>query len=639
MNSGLSRCYITAKHFERQTNPMIFCNHGECIMNLEEKTIGDISGTFKIEAYQRGYRWGKDEVEYLLEDIYEVPDGQRYCLQPVVVKPIQIGVYELIDGQQRLTTIYLIMKYLLRKQGEKNNFSLDYTTRTDSQKFLEAISETNISDRPCNIDELFIGNAYKVICTWFGGDWRKESAFLGKLQNVTLIWYEAGEHENSTDIFTRLNIGKISLTNAELVKALFLSRGKKSSDGRYTGNPYGIGEKAQYEIALRWDVMEKDLHDEKFWAFITNEDPSRYPIRMELLFDMIEMKPNRDNNFYTFNRFYKKFKNSDDRYKTWELIESYMQQLKEWYNDFDLFHHIGFLVATGKNIKELLDIAMSREKPITKSAFRTKVLDMIREHMDFKTTENGQEKQLDYAELNYEQHYDCLKDILLLFNVETIRQKGDENNRFPFNRYKTEGKWSLEHIHAQNSESLKTAEEWKEWLTLHRTSLEELEKSPGVDQATRDAVTRSLAEIATVISHINTKHYQGSVRTEFNAAATEVVRILSPGDDKSQMHTLSNMALLTVRENSALNNATFDAKRIKILEMDKAGEYIPVCTRNVFLKYYSTADTKLYFWADRDRKEYIRAMNNVLYGDEGADETDSEKKQIKLIREKIHYGN
>ena len=36
-------------------------------MNLEEKIIGEIKGDITIEAYQRGYRWGEDEVKHLLE--------------------------------------------------------------------------------------------------------------------------------------------------------------------------------------------------------------------------------------------------------------------------------------------------------------------------------------------------------------------------------------------------------------------------------------------------------------------------------------------------------------------------------------------------------------------------------------------
>lgn len=600
-------------------------------MNLEEKIISEIKGDFTIEGYQRGYRWGKDEVEYLLEDINEIPDGQKYCLQPVVVKNVN-DKYELIDGQQRMTTLYLIMKYL--NAYVDINYSIEYTTRKSenehvgSKELLETIDTIDLSSPSNNIDELFIKKSYSIIKTWFNGEKSKMMSFANKLQKyVTIIWYEVDDDEDSVSIFTRLNIGKINLTNAELVKALFLSRGKKDSEGRYAGNPYGIEEKKQHEIALGWDSMEKDLHDEKFWCFITNEKSERYPIRMELLFDMIEMKPGNESNFYTFNRFYERFKNSDNKYETWELIERYMQQLKEWYNDFDLFHHIGFLVATGTSVKSLLDIAMSTDNPIKKSEFRLKVLEMIRQRMIF----NVGEEEIDYAELNYEKHSEYIQCVLLLFNVETIRQKGDENIRFPFVRYKNEGTWSLEHIHAQNSESLKTNQEWKDWLEIHKKSLEGLEVSSEGKKQIDDVISMMDA----VISHIDENGYKGSIRDEFNAVAPDVINILSDGDDKSQMHTLSNMALLTVGENATLNNSTFDVKRMKIIDMDKAGDYIPICTRNVFMKYYSSSDTKLHFWSEEDRKGYICAMNNVLY--DHIEKMD--KKEIQLIKERIHYGN
>lgn len=604
-------------------------------MNLEEKIISEITGKFTIEAYQRGYRWGKDEVEYLLEDISEIPDGQKYCLQPVVVKNVN-DTYELIDGQQRLTTLYLIMKYLNAYVDIK--FSIEYATRKSenghigSKELLETIDKIDLSLPSNNIDELFIKKSYGIVKTWFNGEKSKMMSFANKLQNyVTIIWYEVDDDEDSVNIFTRLNIGRINLTNAELVKALFLSRGKKDSEGRYAGNPYGIEEKKQHEIALGWDLMEKDLHNEKFWTFITNEKSDHYPIRMELLFDMIEMKPSDESNFYTFNRFYERFKNSDNRYETWELIERYMQQLKEWYHSFDLFHHIGFLVATGTSVKSLLDIAMSTDNPIKKSDFKLRVLDMIREKMVFTVGDKDFGEEIDYAELNYEDHSKFIQYVLLLFNIETIRQKGDENVRFPFYRYKNEGTWSLEHIHAQNSESLKTNQEWKEWLEIHKKSLEGLE----VYSDDKKQIEEVIDKMNTVITHINEKGYKGSIRNEFNAVAPAVINILSDGDDKSQMHTLSNMALLTVGENAALNNSTFDVKRMKIIAMDKAGEYIPVCTRNVFMKYYSSSDTKLHFWSEEDRKGYISAMNNVLYDYKEK----NSNKEIKLIRNRINYGN
>ncbi len=606
-------------------------------MNLEEKNIGSITGDFVIEAYQRGYRWGKDEIEHLLNDINEFPDGQKYCLQPVVVKHIN-GKYELIDGQQRMTTLFLIMKYLTG--FAQINYSIEYTTRKSenghigSRELLENISQIDLFSPSSNIDELFIKDAFRIIKKWFNDDIAKKLDFAQKLQkSVTIIWYEVDDNEDSVSIFTRLNIGKINLTNAELVKALFLTKGKKDEQGHYSGNPYGLEEKTQHEIALSWDSMEKELHDPKFWAFITNEDSSKYPIRMELLFDMIEMKPQGESSFFTFNRFYERFKLSTNKAETWELIVRYYQQLKEWYKDFNLFHQIGFLVATGENVKDLLDLSMNEEKPIGKSAFKSCVIQKIRAKMVFMTADKVNPSEIDYADLNYLDHSAYIHTILLLFNVETIRQKGDENNRFPFERYKNEGTWSLEHIHAQNSESLRTNQEWETWLLSHKKSLNNIIRETS-DPNSVTRINEVIQRMDVVLSHIHEPNYNGSIREEFNEVSPSVINILSDGDDSTFLHTLSNMALLTVGENAALNNSTFDVKREKIIEMDKGGDYIPVCTKNVFMKYYSPSDTKLHFWGEEDRKCYIQAMNNVLFHNKG-----NNGQEIKLIKSEIRYGS
>lgn len=608
-------------------------------MNLEQKIVGDLTGDYLVEAYQRGYRWSDDEIKYLLEDINELKDGQKYCLQPIVVKN-KNGVYELIDGQQRLTTLFLIMKYLSAYMDL--NYHIEYTTRKSknghigSRELLENIENIDPDSPSNNIDELFIKNAFKYIKDWFGGDKKRMISYARKLQNdITIIWYEVDDNENSIAIFTRLNIGKINLTNAELVKALFLSRGNKDSNGFYSGNPYGIDEKRQHEIALEWDTMEKGLHNKKFWSFITNEDAEKYPIRMELFFDIMENKPTDESNFYTFHKFYERFKDNNNKFDAWETIVRYYQQLKEWYEDFDLYHQIGYLISNGTNVKDLLDLAMNQEAPLKKSEFKNQILQMIRDSVVFEKKDGDVTEELDYAELNYESHKPYLHTLLLLFNVETIRQKGDENNRFPFERYKSHGTWSLEHIHAQNSESLKTNKDWRNWLVLHKQSLLRLEKT--IDKKSQQSVQLkdTIKEIDEVVSHIDDTNYKGSIRDEFAPVAQSVIDFLTDGDDKTQMHTISNMALLTVGENAALNNSTFDVKRAKIIEMDKNGDYIPACTKNVFMKYYSTSDTKLQFWSDEDRRCYVQAMNDVLYHFK----KESDDNEIKLIKTEIHYGN
>jgi len=102
-----------------------------------------IRGQFFVPAYQRGYRWGRHEVDALLSDIYA--DGSRsptdnYCLQPIVVKQRTVeGEYELIDGQQRLTTLYLIYRYLNSEVGVESDrrFSLTYGKRSADNVRLE----------------------------------------------------------------------------------------------------------------------------------------------------------------------------------------------------------------------------------------------------------------------------------------------------------------------------------------------------------------------------------------------------------------------------------------------------------------------------------------------------------------------
>ena len=80
------------------------------------------------------------------------------------------------------------------------------------------------------------------------------------------------------------------------------------------------------------------------------------------------------------------------------------------------------------------------------------------------------------------------------------------------------------------------------------------------------------------------------------------------------MHTIGNLALLKGDDNAALNNSTFDVKRTKIIQLDRDGKYIPFCTRNVFLKYYTPSDQlgKPYLWEETDRIAYLKAINKTL---------------------------
>ena len=558
---------------------------------LELKLVGNISGDFFVADYQRGYRW-KEEVEMLLNDISEVEEGKNYCLQPIVVKKVD-DKFELIDGQQRLTTLYLIQKFTkLYRPKIQVKYTLSYETRKGSKDFLEKLDFNAIPVAPKNIDEFFICEAAKIIKNWFekfnnenepkyNDDDDAANDIQTKLNNkVHVIWYEVASTENSTQLFTRLNIGKIPLTNAELVKALFLSRNS------------GIDDAKQLEIATQWDNIEKELRNESFWYFITNKKADIYPTRIELIFDLMAGKSSKDKErFRTFFYFNDAVKAKEDKAEVWHDILQYYQKLKEWYENFDVYHKVGYLIAAKTiSLQELLRESENK----TKSEFQQSLDEKIAQSIDFKKK---------YSDLSYETDYANIEKILLLFNVETIRKKHDEFMRFPFERHKNES-WSLEHIHAQNSEGLNKDEARKRWLLDHKKALESFSNEDFSD------LISQIDDLVSKIEDSNDKANKGDI---FNPLFENIVSKLSENGETEEIHTLDNLALLSVTNNSTLNNSTFDVKRNKIIEMDKTIDYIPVCTRRVFLKYYTGSENnQLHFWGKADRKAYIANMNEVL---------------------------
>ena len=79
---------------------------------------------FSIPPYQRGYRWTSNEVKALLNDLSEfwASDEKVYCLQPLVVQALGNGKYNVVDGQQRLTTLAII----LHAMGISSQWEIEY---------------------------------------------------------------------------------------------------------------------------------------------------------------------------------------------------------------------------------------------------------------------------------------------------------------------------------------------------------------------------------------------------------------------------------------------------------------------------------------------------------------------------------
>lgn len=545
--------------------------------NISIRTINDLlKNNFFIPSYQRGYRWTEQQVTELLNDINEFSPKEIensnektwYCLQPIVVKKKDDNEWDVIDGQQRLTTTFLILHHLNQGYVEnrrKKLFGLKYETRENSADYLQKeLNGETINDT--NIDYYFISSAYKTICDWFKnkGEQFDVNTFESKFNFSTkVIWYETSAKDDSIDIFTRINSGKIPLTNAELIKALFLN---SSNFAKADSEKLRL---KQLEIASEWDRIEYALQDDSFWYFI-NKNENTLATRIEFIFNLMSDKPS-DDKYSTFHFFNEKFKTKSEKEinDNWQEIKKYFQTLEEWYNDRELYHKIGYLIAIGTNIKNIL-----KEK---KEKSKTKFSYWIDQEIESKF------KNVNLEEVEYNGKY--VREILLLHNIQTMLNNENETNRFPFDRYKKES-WDVEHIHAIATEVNVKIENQIDWLKNNFIK---------TDNHHNDELNNRIEFI---------KSGNTIDENEFE----DIVDYVLGEEDNS----LRNLCLLDSGTNRSYKNDSFKEKRKKIIEREIEGTFIPICTKNVFMKYYSANVKDIEVWNENDRTSYFEKIQKVI---------------------------
>lgn len=582
---------------------------------LTLKTINDLlTMSFFIPAYQRGYRWSARQVIELLEDVYEFCDRKIkvdedfYCLQPVVVK--QRGEqWELVDGQQRLTTILLILGYFNSRFAEdfrKQLYTLEYETRPESREYLVSLDENK---RDQNIDFHFIFEAYSNIRAWFKDKVHRindiESVFLNK---VKIIWYQLAEAENVTDVFTRLNMGKIPLVNAELVKALFLKSSNFSSAGQT------VRHLQQLNIAQEWDAIEKRLQDDAFWYFVSNQPIASNRIEFVLALAARRLSSEgilEHDKLKVFLQFNKQLQNNDnevDVVKEWLKIKQCFMTLEEWFNDKALFHLVGYLVSQKVAVETIFDLS---ETCKSKYAFRQNLIEQIFVKTFANKNLNDVSKALieaELSELNYETDAKKIRSILLLFNIASLLANPITNSRFQFNKYKQDN-WDIEHIRSVASDMPRDKNKQIKWLENVVDYISDVNTIHIEERSTGNSET----------SHAIKKDATELVKTDFNDQQFEAIylRILSfydPGGNSIVDNSIGNLTLLDSTTNRSYKNAVFPIKRSKIIALDKEATFVPLCTKNVFLKYYSKQVDKMLYWESKDSQDHQQAMIHSLYG-------------------------
>lgn len=695
--------------------------HEENIIKL--RNIRSLSGlNFYIPDYQRGYRWTRTQAIEMLNDfsdfIQSGKDSNKategfYCLQPVVVKPRQwtdndgntMDGYEVIDGQQRLTTLYLLLTALFCKDLRNKDdvpgfemFTLYYKTREDSREFLLNIGDATYRANKAfdcidfyHINMVFdafmselvserrIGHDRSLVKLILDEEWdtdneaEEEDDDSNKVlkdyaHNVRVLWYEIGSEEKATaeDIFTRLNIGKIPLTNAELIKAMFL---KESNFGKITAKTDKEQKAQQLGIALQqnkiaeeWNEIEQKLQREDFWYFLGAGVGKEYETRIEFVFDLMA-EWNRDKETYhTFNHFLGRIKQAGNKKaaeNVWKTVKDYFRELEYWYNDRLLYHLIGFLIENGRTIHDIMSLRIKTVKDETghEVSFKLKK-DEFHEavHKDVANTMNG----VDLDNLTYPDA-DITK-VLLLFNVLSVIENQHSDIKFPFDRYKKEC-WDKEHIASQTDKDraevpkdnssriewiddmlyyftgirdsdavdhggnkLNKQEDRNDWLVNRVNEYIDIERRNAeriVDEDHRRERTSELDMLSELLEAKKMSLMTSRQRSSLNQTYSyddlmqllfRSTRVYFDEDrlDEADKDSLGNMALLNASINRGYGNAYFAIKRMHIQDNDSEGVFIPLTTKNVFMKYYSKRVDSMLVWTNDDAKAYLNAIKRKL---------------------------
>jgi hypothetical protein len=626
--------------------------------NFRPKPIADLidgKHLFVIPSFQRGYRWEEKQVLDLLEDIkqFAESDNDSYYLQPIVVRPCKYQdndtqqetvAWEVLDGQQRLTTLLLILKELLR----------GYMTLKDSSKYLPLLYKIKYTNRPAlnfdnpcasdNIDSYYLREAFDTIAKWCeqNEDFTdiNRTLFYSKFsKQVKIIWYAIDASSTDRDninTFNRLNKGKIALTSAELIKALFIM----DNDLRYK-HDYQAAER----LALEWNEMERRFQDDKFWYFISDNDEGMQT-RMDILFDFVTCKSEEADSDYSYREFQKLYdfcrseerkakeaesesehesasldapwaKDIRDMDDAWLLIKRTFDRMVAWYEDNLYYHYIGYLVAVGftplaiynhleESKRNQLEETVEKEwsEDDTKLALRKLIMERFKERNNFLSKDA-------IDEFEYGQEY--VRRLLLLFNVETCLTNC--NSRFDFERFKNED-WDVEHIDSQNDASLQEFADRINWL-------KHVEFILGFED---DAASKKLKDEANeLIARFNErgKVVQESYRDFYTRINQHYAKESGQTEDKVDLTALkkdyiSNLTLLDFRTNREYQDAPFPYKRYLIMKYDREGErFIPTATRNVFLKYYTDSEQHSSHldrlrWNKSDREGYLNAIHQMV---------------------------
>lgn len=583
----------------------------------KDSNVCQESVTFIIPYLQRAYKWKEKQAKQMLEDFSEFLKQEKtyYCMQPLAVVKIGDNKYELLDGQQRLTTL-LILWRILFESDEKTSYPYKFEYERDSSEsntlinrysFITESDEIKKGEYG-NIDEYYMSKVYGAIKLYFDNPNNKKTdeqkadnyketfkkLLKGEGKHILFLWYEVNEEEKHTT-FAHLNSGKIELTCSELIKAILLSDGNKESLDNNR-----LPDKSL--VAAQYAEMEEAFNDDRLWYMLQTDEPLYNGSRMDLLFNMVLNINRKAYEADPKAAFYKVYARRADLSRFWKDCRAYFVRIMDLYKNPYTYHYIGYLTYTEGNNK------IDDWVKVYKESGLKGCIEQLKSKVRESISGLGDLEKITYSDTSKA----TLRKIFILHNIQTILihyetiKKANLGLRFSYEQFPFEllysQRWHIEHIASQTENPLTKIQDCKDWIASVRADYSEIfvqrpDLNNEIDLFEKDSKIEMFKQI-------------------YN-------EIVSSAEKNSPQNKdgLGNLVLLDSHTNRSYHNSLYKRKRKIILAASNIDNqnneyqvtYIPRCTLNVFLKTYNTGlDVKLGEWTQDDYDKYLGDLKEKL---------------------------
>lgn len=565
---------------------------------------------YNIPLYQRGYKWEPKHVNKLLDDIsaFQMGADKFYCLQNITIVPNN-GYFNVVDGQQRLTTLTILLSYLNEKSLVHNKVRFPKNSiRNETNRFLNTLItkeeavfpdvnwdifiESNPDYDHQDINHIYV--VYQTINTWFQEKGKSDEAFKEKfcstlLHHVKLIINKIEGNTSEEKIFGNLNSKRVPLDGADLVRAILITR-VAYEEGKREGDIKNIVRVNERRVKIGWELDQinnwwsKDDVRNYFNAFIS--------IRSEEVGVNVKLFNNTE---YPINLLFLLFAEKRGESKlTLELIEKnnndalglYKEMLKlhytlqDWYADREIYHFLGYLFNQRKSDFKFLQLWGTWDNAKSRKSFKDELLLLIKKSL------SEDDEFVDFEDLEINWYEDKPKLLVQSLIFMDIIHSLKENQPFlPYTAFLKQNN-DIEHIFPQNPEEVNKKKDYIEFL--NKTIVP---KGKEFD-----------------ISKFDTKKDDTSYHNKAANFIEEQIKSF-------KINSIGNLVLLYSSLNKSISNSTYSKKRAKVIEYFHKGEFIQPHTFQVFVRYFNNNDNEnkdYEHWTSADIEANAKFINKTI---------------------------